>query len=72
MLARHVSGGRPTKFIEEIMKLTVITIAYNSAKDIGRTIESVLAQEQGDNSCTIEYLIVDGASSDDTVSVAGH
>ncbi len=70
MLARHVSGGRPTKFIEEIMKLTVITIAYNNAKDIGRTIESVLAQEQGDNSCTIEYLIVDGASSDDTVSVA--
>lgn len=52
------------------MKLTVITIAYNSAKDIGRTIESVLAQEQGDIPYTLEYLIVDGASGDDTVSVA--
>lgn len=32
---------------EVVMKLTIITIAYNSAEDIGRTIESVLAQEQG-------------------------
>lgn len=52
------------------MKLTVITIAYNSARDIGRTIESVLAQEQGETPCEIEYLIIDGASSDDTVAVA--
>lgn len=52
------------------MKLTVITIAYNSAKDIGRTIESVLSQEQGDNPFTMEYLIIDGASADDTVSIA--
>lgn len=52
------------------MKLTVITIAYNSAGDIGRTIESVLAQERGETPCDIEYLIVDGASSDDTVAVA--
>lgn len=52
------------------MKLTVITIAYNSAKDIGRTIDSVLAQEQGDTPFDMEYLIIDGASSDDTVAVA--
>lgn len=52
------------------MRLTIITIAYNSAKDIGRTIESVLAQRQGDTPYTLEYLIIDGASSDDTVAVA--
>lgn len=52
------------------MKLTIVTIAYNTATDIGRTIESVLAQEQGDTSYTLEYLIIDGASSDDTVAVA--
>lgn len=52
------------------MKLTIVTIAYNSATDIGRTIESVLAQEQGETPCAIEYLIIDGASSDDTVAIA--
>lgn len=52
------------------MRLTIITIAYNSAGDIGRTIESVLAQEQGDTPYTLEYLIIDGASSDDTVEIA--
>lgn len=52
------------------MRLTIITIAYNSAGDIGRTIESVLAQEQGDTPYTLEYLIIDGASSDDTVAIA--
>lgn len=52
------------------MKLTIVTIAYNSAPDIGRTIESILAQERGDVPCALEYLIVDGASSDDTVAIA--
>lgn len=52
------------------MKLTVITIAYNSSQVIGQTIESVLNQEQGETPCAIEYLIIDGASSDDTVAIA--
>ncbi len=52
------------------MILTVVTIAYNSEQDIGRTIESVLAQEQGDVPYTLEYLVIDGASSDGTVAVA--
>ena len=52
------------------MKLTIITIAYNSAKEIRRTIESVLNQERGDIPYTIEYLIIDGASSDATVEIA--
>ncbi len=52
------------------MKLTIVTIAYNSEQEIGRTIESVLAQKQGDVPCSLEYLIIDGASSDGTVAVA--
>ena len=52
------------------MKLTIITIAYNSARVIGRTIESVLAQETGEVPYTLEYLIIDGASSDGTVAMA--
>lgn len=52
------------------MKLTIVTIAYNSEAEIGRTIESVLAQEQGEVPYTLEYLIIDGASGDGTVAVA--
>lgn len=48
------------------MKISVITIAYNSENCIGSTIESVLAQSYPD----IEYLIIDGKSRDGTVEVA--
>lgn len=48
------------------MKVSIITIAYNNEREIGRTIESVLAQNYTD----IEYLVIDGASSDGTVAKA--
>lgn len=48
------------------MKISVITIAYNSESCIGQTIESVLEQAYG----KIEYLIIDGASTDGTVQKA--
>lgn len=48
------------------MKISIITIAYNSENCIGRTIESVLAQTYSD----IEYWIIDGKSKDRTVEVA--
>ena len=47
------------------MKITVITICYNAAKDIGSTIESVISQTYKD----IEYVIVDGASTDGTAKI---
>jgi len=43
---------------------SIITIAYNSEKTIERTIKSVLAQTITD----YEYIIVDGASKDGTLS----
>lgn len=47
------------------MKISIITVCYNSAATIGDTIHSVLAQSYPD----IEYIVVDGASSDDTVAL---
>lgn len=51
------------------MKVSIITIAYNSENCIGATIESVLRQKTGDGT-EIEYRIIDGNSSDATVRVA--
>ena len=47
------------------MKITIITVCYNSKHTIRDTIESVLAQSYSD----IEYVIVDGASTDGTVKL---
>ncbi len=47
------------------MKFTIITISYNSEKTIERTIKSVLEQTNKD----YEYIIVDGASNDETLNI---
>lgn len=47
------------------MKISVITITYNSEKTLRDTIESVLGQTYKD----IEYIIVDGKSKDSTCDI---
>jgi len=47
------------------MKVTIITPTFNSAKTIGDTLRSVSAQDYLD----IEHIIVDGKSTDDTLSI---
>src|SRR3569833_862366 len=46
-------------------KLSVITIVYNNAADIERTMLSVLGQTY----VNIEYIIVDGLSTDGTLDI---
>jgi glycosyltransferase involved in cell wall biosynthesis len=48
------------------MKISIITICYNSEKTIKETIKSLLMQNYPD----IEYLIIDGNSKDSTVQIA--
>lgn len=47
------------------MKISIITITYNSAATIEQTINSVLDQ----NYSNIEYIIVDGGSTDNTLQI---
>lgn len=47
------------------MLFSIITVCYNSEKTIERTLKSVLEQSVQD----FEYIIVDGASSDETLNI---
>ncbi len=46
-------------------KISIITVVYNDEKNIRETIESVLIQDYS----SIEYIIVDGGSTDATLSI---
>ncbi len=47
------------------MKLTVITVCFNAAKDLKKTLDSVLTQTFID----FEYLVIDGGSKDNTLDL---
>lgn len=47
------------------MKISIVTVCYNAAATIGDTIRSVAAQSYADT----EHLIIDGASTDGTLSI---
>ena len=47
------------------MKLSIITVCYNSARTIEDTIKSVANQRNVD----VEHVLIDGASTDGTVDI---
>ena len=47
------------------MKISIVTVTFNSAKTVRDTIESVLSQKYDD----YEYLVIDGGSKDSTVDI---
>jgi glycosyltransferase involved in cell wall biosynthesis len=51
--------------MEQMLKVSIITVTYNSAETIADTIESVLKQSYKN----IEYWIIDGMSKDNTLQI---
>lgn len=49
-----------------MIKFTLVTVTYNASATIGRTLDSVICQTYP----AVEHLIIDGRSTDDTVSKA--
>lgn len=47
------------------MKISVVTACFNCEKTIERTIKSVISQDYPD----IEYILIDGGSTDHTMDV---
>lgn len=47
------------------MKISIVTVCYNAAHTVEKTIQSVLSQDYPD----IEYIVIDGASTDGTQAV---
>jgi glycosyltransferase involved in cell wall biosynthesis len=47
------------------MKISIVTVCYNSAKTIADTLQSVRAQTYGN----IEHIVIDGQSKDNTLEV---
>lgn len=47
------------------MKFSIVTICYNSGETIEETIRSVISQDYSD----YEYIIIDGASTDNTMQI---
>ena len=48
------------------MKLSIITVAFNAEATIAEAVASVIGQKR--TGYELEYIIVDGASSDGTVA----
>lgn len=49
-----------------MIKITLVTVTYNAAKVLGKTLNSVFRQQYSN----IEHIIIDGVSSDDTATMA--
>lgn len=67
MLFENRNGRAGTKQFhgDALVKISIITVCYNAASTIEDTIQSVLAQE----GVTLEYIIIDGASTDGTIEI---
>ena len=61
----HFKNGRNFSIHKKSLKVSIITVSYNSASTIRQTLESV--RDQGYRN--IEHIVIDGGSKDDTINI---
>ncbi|BAZ10901.1 putative glycosyl transferase [Calothrix sp. NIES-4071] len=54
-----------------LILITIITVVFNGAKDIEKTILSVIKQKRVRPNLTIEYIVIDGCSNDGLIDIIG-
>jgi glycosyltransferase involved in cell wall biosynthesis len=66
-LSCRAAGGRSNNALRNPKPglVTIVTVSFNSAKTIEKTIDSIKAQQYP----SIEYLVIDGGSTDGTVDI---
>ena len=64
----QLSAGTASQLLSPAPKISVITVCRNSAKTIAKTLQSVKTQSY----CSVQHIIVDGASSDSTLEIVHH
>src|SRR5512134_3651602 len=65
LMRGSATAARGWRMVCEFEKVSIVTVSYNSAATIRDTIESVLGQDYPN----IEYLVIDGGSKDETMSI---
>ena len=70
MLFKNANGHAGTgklryRALGWVMKISIVTVVYNNVSTIAQAIESVLSQDYKD----VEYIVVDGRSTDGTIDV---
>ncbi|TZF86416.1 glycosyltransferase (plasmid) [Pedobacter sp. BS3] len=50
------------------MKISLITVTYNAQAFLEHSLQSVMAQDYGD----VEYIVIDGRSTDNTLQIINH
>ena len=65
---KSIINKRIINQIFKILKISIITATYNSSKSLKSCIDSVVMQDYG----SIEYIIIDGKSSDSTTDIVNN
>lgn len=65
MDATHLGRPHPSTSALSLMRITVITVSFNSVATLARTLQSVAAQSYSQ----VEHIVIDGGSTDGTAAL---